>query len=1034
MTNALPNLAPQEAAALLPLLLAEVTAGIAVFSDDLRLRALSPALVTMLDLPPNLTEPGTGLHAIAMHVAATGLLSDPDLVTRLFIDPAGGTEIWAGTAQRRLELTVRIVPGVGRMGLWRDIAARERDSIALASERARTQHMLKYVTDAIVVMDPDGTIVENSNLSSQLLGLPPALTRPGASHQDILRHMYRRGDYGFDIPEDEFVQTRREGILAAGDLTFVTQIPNGIWVEYNFHPMPDRNLLIIVRDVTALKAAQLALEAEREQLRLILNEIHDAVLLLDRDGTIIETNARAPALLDIPEDLMRAGSSHQATQRWRYQRGDFGFDRTEQDVVNERWAKVSGPGGERTLRHMPNGKWVEYVFRPLPNGQVLAVCRDLTALKQSEAALEAERALVREMLNSLDEVVVLLDPDARVLVSNAANAKPLMVPHEYLRPGRDLRDAVRYIYRTTDYGRDMPEEQWVEQRIREAYAPGGQRVTRRGLGGLWAELQYTPLSSGRVLAQSRDITPMKTSEMAALAAQADAEAARDAAEQAALAKSTFLASMSHEIRTPMNGVLGMMEVLERSGLTPEQQRHVSVMRESGQALLRIIDDLLDFSKIDAGRLELEALPFSLAGLVDGVVDTLTPQARRKNLALFADPPGSGPDWLVGDPTRVRQILFNLVGNALKFTERGFVRLSASTAAAGHGVLVSLTVEDSGIGMDKAQQARLFEPFTQADTSTTRRFGGTGLGLSIVRRLAELMGGGVTVESKPERGSQFTVTMHFGKGTAGESEPFPAVFMGLEPTTEARRGIRILAADDHPVNRQVIEQQLRLLGLSADQAEDGGEALRLWRERRHDVVLLDIHMPGMDGFEVARAIRRDEAALGLPRRGIIAVTANALKGESERCFTAGMDGFVSKPVSLGILARTLARWIPGLDESRGTDAAPPGAAFDPETLRGMFGEDRGRLRALFETFADAAARDLDVINAADTALALTEAAHRLKGAARMVGARLLADQAALAEETARAGDLSGAREAAAALPAMLREAGDAARATFPLAPR
>ena len=238
-----------------------------------------------------------------------------------------------------------------------------------------------------------------------------------------------------------------------------------------------------------------------------------------------------------------------------------------------------------------------------------------------------------------------------------------------------------------------------------------------------------------------------------------AETARVEAEAANEAKSTFLATMSHEIRTPMNGVLGMMEVLERQGLGDDQLPLVATMRDSAQALLRIIDDVLDFSKIEAGRLELETTAFSLSGLVGGAIDTLRPQASAKGLAIAADSEPGSNDALVGDPTRIRQILFNLLSNAVKFTERGGIVVSAGTAPLGGGwTRVTFAVKDTGIGLDEAQQARLFEPFSQADSSTTRRYGGTGLGLSIVRRLAQLMGGDVAVESAPGEGSTFTVTL------------------------------------------------------------------------------------------------------------------------------------------------------------------------------------------------------------------------------------------------------------------------------------
>ena len=229
--------------------------------------------------------------------------------------------------------------------------------------------------------------------------------------------------------------------------------------------------------------------------------------------------------------------------------------------------------------------------------------------------------------------------------------------------------------------------------------------------------------------------------------------------------------------------------------------------------------------------------------------------------------------------------------------------------------------------------------------------------------------------------------------------------------------------------ELIQQQLGILGLSADLASDGREALALWRQYHHGVVLLDIHMPELDGFDVARAIRRDEAAANLPRAGLIAVTANALKGEDERCFAAGMDGFVAKPISLDALSRALSRFVPGLGESDGATARPSGAAFDPETLRGLFGSDPIRLSRLFETFVEAATGDLATLRTTETDSVRAEAAHRLKGAARMVGARMLADQASRVEAAAREGDTAAAMAASERLSAMLAETTHAARASF-----
>jgi CheY-like chemotaxis protein len=369
--------------------------------------------------------------------------------------------------------------------------------------------------------------------------------------------------------------------------------------------------------------------------------------------------------------------------------------------------------------------------------------------------------------------------------------------------------------------------------------------------------------------------------------------------------------------------------------------------------------------------------------------------------------------------RVRQILFNLVGNALKFTDRGFVRVSADSRSEGAGaVWVSLAVSDSGIGIDAATRARLFQPFTQADSSTTRRFGGTGLGLSIVRRLAQLMGGDVSVESTPGEGSRFTVTLRLAAApplpaNAAASAPHPAP----APRPSAAR---LLVADDHPVNLEVLLRQLKLLGLSADTAADGEAALALWQRAHHPVVLIDLHMPALDGFALAAAIRGEEVQNRLPRSGLIAVTADALNGEDARCYAAGFDGFLAKPVSLDALARIIGRWVPELLPSAAPPTAAAGALFDPEALHSLFGGDSNRLAALLKNFVDSARGDLAAMRAAPDLPQIAAAAHRVKGAARMAGARPLAEQAARAEAAAKAGDVAATREAVAGMDRLFAE--------------
>ncbi|MFM2090715.1 MAG: hypothetical protein RLZZ127_1204 [Planctomycetota bacterium] len=516
-----------------------------------------------------------------------------------------------------------------------------------------------------------------------------------------------------------------------------------------------------------------------------------------------------------------------------------------------------------------------------------------TSMEDRLVAVAEEEQRLRSLIAAMDEGMVVQARDGRITACNPAAERILGLNADQLMGLTSMDPRWRTV---REDGSPFPGDQHPSM---VALASG--RPVRRVLMGVgvkpeaerWILINAEPFDfvdgvPRSVVATFSDVTDLRATERAL-------RAAKESAESATRAKSEFLATMSHEIRTPMNGVMGLTELLLDSPLNDDQRSMLSTVQESGRALLAILNDILDWSRIEAGRMDLERVPVDALQVVRDVTTLLEPQARAKGLAIACT---GGAPAILADAGRLRQILFNLVGNAVKFTQRGRVDIHIEPA----GDRCRIRVQDTGIGIPADRIPQLFQRFSQIDASRTRQYGGSGLGLAISRQLAELMGGGITVASEAGQGSVFTLELPI----AAVADPAVAA------TDPAPRGparpLRLLLVEDHPVNRRVATALLRRDGHAVEVANDGREALAHHQAGTWDAILMDIQMPVMDGLEATAEIRRREQ--GARRTPVIALTASSMPEEIARCRTAGMDLVLGKPIELAALRRALAAVVPG----------------------------------------------------------------------------------------------------------------------------
>ncbi len=494
-------------------------------------------------------------------------------------------------------------------------------------------------------------------------------------------------------------------------------------------------------------------------------------------------------------------------------------------------------------------------------------------------------AIVREAVDRLPGGFVIFGPDHEILLSNAQNERDFPFTNQALREGKTYLEATYVAVKEVVPELSDDEAFAVARDINETLMRGEPVELRTHLGTVMQVVEI-PLSFGGWVAVGADVTALRDRER-------ELKKARKAAEAANEAKSAFLANISHEIRTPLNGILGMAQVMAAGDLTPEQQDQLETILDSGKTLMAILNDVLDLAKIEAGKFDISPIDNDLGHLLRRMEKLWAPRAAEKGLALTFSFDGEMPTFLRFDPVRVRQCISNLVSNAIKFTEKGTVAVSATAVPVGEDVFeVRIAVSDTGMGMDAETLERLFAPFTQADASTARRFGGTGLGLSISRKLARLMDGDVAATSEAGKGSTFTLSFRAMPGRRASEAPQNADVDQVGGVRWAK-GLNVLLVDDHALNRKVARLFLEPLGIEITEAENGADAIRDLQTRPFDLVLLDMHMPVMNGKETLAHIRKHEASFrDIP---VIALTADSLGPDNKRYDEMGADGYVGKPI-------------------------------------------------------------------------------------------------------------------------------------------
>nr|WP_279287016.1 PAS domain S-box protein [Heliobacterium chlorum] len=896
------------------------------------------------------------------------------------------------------------------IGVGRDITHLKQMEKKLRENEQRFRDVLRAFDEYIWEVDLQGRYIYLSERTIDILGIPPD-EMIGKSAKSFMCH---DDIWAYDKIIREAIQQERP----FRDLIFRKQLPSGriIWLSANGVPFFDeRNKLLGYRgatlDITKQMESEAALRDREESYRSIVTAMAEGMVVQGRDGRIVRANRTAEQILGLTVEQMEGRTS--VDPRWRAIHED-GSPFPGEDHP----AMVTLQTGEPCHNvimgvHKPTGEltWVQINSEPLrqPDSeipyQVVTTFSDITERRRIEETLLATREQLSNVFENLDLLFWSLDTtNQKMLQFSSVSEKIYGVPREAFMENPDLW--MQFIH-PDEFEEVMSTVSLVEdgQPLANEY-----RIIRHDGTVRWVRDHMIPVldSDKKVIRLDglvMDITDKKQVEE-------ELQKAKKKAEESSQAKSNFLAMMSHEIRTPMNGILGMTDLLLDTDLSKEQQEYAEAVMESATVLLNVINDILDYSKVEAEKMELHMVDFSLPPLVHSVTKLFANRAKEKGIELTTNISSQSTPPLWGDPNRIRQVLLNLVNNAMKFTDNGNVTVDVQVESEdGVELWVRFAVTDTGIGISKDVQERLFHPFTQADSSTSRRFGGTGLGLAISKRLVELMGGRIGVNSVPGKGSTFWFTLPLRIAVQ------PHAFFKEEKTPEIKGwrdkklGINdtyfhvdlpILLVEDNLVNQRLATALLERLGLTVHAVSNGLEAIGAVAKQDYALIFMDCHMPEMDGFETTAVIRdwESETTRHVP---IIAITALAMQGDREKCLYAGMDDYISKPIDPEKLIALLKHWLPLKPEHR--------AVIDMASLAQVLGVKETDLDELLDdilsTYIDESAHLMEHLNLAVAhreSTGIKENAHALKSASAAIGAKTFTSLCAQMESCGRSGDI------------------------------